>query len=135
MQKVNSTDWGEWLKYAEETRQHGEYLKDFDAEAAGRSMALVAHQLAEYSLKAFHIYKTKKLPPKTHDLPELARLCAPYGLQLSEDEKSTLELLHGFFIPLRYPQPAEALPTREESLQLFDEASALFEKIRRQLRR
>ncbi|RKY16866.1 MAG: hypothetical protein DRP63_04675 [Planctomycetota bacterium] len=88
----------------------------------------------EHSLKAFHICKAKKLPPKTDDLSELARLCASCGLQLSEDEKSTLKVLHGFYIPLRYPQSAETLPTREEALQLFAEASALFEKIRSQLK-
>ena len=133
MQKANSADWKHWLKYAQDDREHGEYLKGFAGGGAGKAIALVSHQLVEHSLKAFYICKAKKLPPTTHDLSELARLCASYGLQLSEDEKSTLKALHGFYIPLRYPQPAEALPTREEALQLFAEASALFEKIRRQL--
>ncbi|RKY13528.1 MAG: hypothetical protein DRP82_05280 [Planctomycetota bacterium] len=134
MQKANSADWKDWLRYAEDDKEHGEYLKGFASEGAAKAITLTSHQLVEHSLKAFYIYKTKKLPPRTHDLSELARLCASYGLQLSEDEKSTLETLHGFYIPLRYPQPAETLPTKEEALQLLAEASALFEKIRSQLK-
>ena len=130
MRRENSTDWKHWLRYAEDDKERGEYLKGFAGEGAGKAIAQAAHQLVEHSLKTLYIYKTGELPQKIHDLPELARLCASYGLPISEDERVFLDALHGLFIPLRYPQPAAALPTKEEALQLFGKASALLHKIR-----
>ena len=69
--------------------------------------AFMCQQTVEKSLKALWIHKRRELPPKTHDLADLAgQLGAPDTLA------SSLLALTPLFATTRYPDAANGVPAR-----------------------
>lgn len=66
-----------------------------------------AQQCAEKALKALYIFTKKKLPPKLHDLAELARLVGAPDNILPQSEKLSVTYLSS-----RYPGTAPDIPAR-----------------------
>lgn len=76
--------------------------------------AFLCQQAVEKGLKALWIYRLKEMPPKTHDLTDLAsRLEAPVRLGRAFRE------LNPLFATTRYPDAANGVPSR-----MFDQEIA-----------
>lgn len=134
MDTQNSRDWRDWLTDAKRDKKLGEKAVD-DPDLRGK-IALCAHQMMEHALKAVHLNLKGSLAPRTHALPRLAALVEDSDLSsfsTSEEEKAFLELLDSFFLPVRYPQNGEALPTYEKAVELFEKACRLLERVEAEL--
>jgi HEPN domain-containing protein len=131
MDTQNSQDWCDWLTDAKRDKKLGEKAVD-DPDLRGK-IALCAHQMMEHAIKAIHLNLKGRLAPRIHALPRLAALVENSDLSFSEEETAFLELLDSFFLPIRYPQNGEALPTHEKAVDLFDKACRLLERIEAEL--
>ncbi len=99
-----------WLKQAEADLEvarelgHGHYYIG----------AFACHQAVEKAMKAAFIERKRRMPPKTHDLLELARrLGAP------EPVLSEVRLINPEYAVSRYPDAANGVPA-----EMYDERKA-----------
>lgn len=86
-----------------------------------------AHQAIEKTLKAYLIYKGKRVP-RIHHLIELSKLCnAPW----MKDFETELKIVDTFYIPTRYPDGIPGslplrLPGKKEAGEAIDLADRVF---------
>ncbi|MGD0663530.1 MAG: HEPN domain-containing protein [Syntrophorhabdales bacterium] len=78
-------------------------------------VGFMCHQTIEKVLKGFYVYTRKSNPPYTHNLNYLATEAGVYAL-MSEDQRSTLDMLEPLNVEARYPRH------REELLKTLDSA-------------
>ncbi len=76
--------------------------------------AFACHQAAEKAMKAACIELHRTLPPKTHNLLELAR-----ELRAPEEVLSDLRLINPEYVAARYPDAANGIPA-----EMYDERKA-----------
>lgn len=131
MNMQNSLDWREWLVDAKRDKKLGE--KGAGDPDLRSKIVLCAHQMMEHAIKAIHLCLKGELAPRKHELPWLAELVEEAGFSFSEEEKAFLQVLDSYFIPVRYPQTGEALPTHEKAVDLFDKACRLLARIEAEL--
>ncbi len=106
-----------------------------EAEAALRegrpNWALFAAQQAlEKCLKAAIMVKRREVPPRTHDLVELARLSA---LRFDEESLASIAELSPYYSVSRYPNAGLRRPwegiSRRTARRLVDEARRVVERV------
>jgi len=101
-----------WLKQAEAELQvarelgHGHYYIG----------AFACHQAIEKAMKAAYIQLKRSMPPKTHNLLELAK-----ELGGAETVLSDVRLLNPEYVVSRYPDAANGVPA-----EMYDENKAKF---------
>ena len=71
-------------------------------------VGFMCHQTIEKILKAFYVSKLKENPPHTHNLTYLAQQTGVYD-NMSEDQKSILDILEPLIVESRYPTQKEKL--------------------------
>lgn len=104
-------DWGNWIELAEH-----ELVEARAALGAGshQMVAFFSHQIAEAALKAIWIQESDGLPPRTHNLVEMAQhLGAP------EEVVGATRRLNPLYGASRYPDVANGNPADN-----YDEAIA-----------
>lgn len=90
--------WRDWLRYADNYLREARGALDVGAHSM---TAFFSHQIAELSLKALWIREGDGLPPRTHNLVELAtELGAP------EEVLAASRILNLFYVTSRYPDAA-----------------------------
>ena len=89
-------------------------------------IVIEVQQAIEKLLKALLAYENRKIP-KSHFLDELASMTTM--IQFSDQEMSLLEKATDYYQEERYPNPRYCLPTKEETKELIEFSTALFEKI------
>ncbi len=90
--------WRDWLRYADNHLREARGALDGGAHAM---TAFFSHQIAELSLKALWVRDGDGLPPRTHNLVELAtELGAP------EEVLAASRILNLFYVTSRYPDAA-----------------------------
>lgn len=95
----------------------------------------MCQQSLEKMLKAHVTARSGEFPPRIHNL---VRLEDAAGLHCTPEEKALLERLSLYYIQTRYPPEIKALSKSvKKSLarDLFQQAEALWKKLRRQLTR
>ena len=90
--------WRDWLRYADNHLREARGALDVGAHAM---TAFFSHQIAELSLKALWVRDGDGLPPRTHDLVELAT-----GLDAPEEVLAASRRLNLFYVTSRYPDAA-----------------------------
>lgn len=71
-------------------------------------VAFMCHQTIEKTLKAYWSFVRDDMPPKTHNHMRLADECGLYE-QMSEEQKSFLDIITNYNIEARYPEDKAAL--------------------------
>ena len=71
-------------------------------------VGFMCHQTIEKILKAFYVSKLQENPPHTHNLTYLAQQAGVYD-NMSEDQKSILDILEPLNVESRYPTQKEKL--------------------------
>jgi HEPN domain-containing protein len=106
MEKKMRREVEDWL---EQARAEPKAAKDNLKTSNFFVSAFLSQQCAEKSLKAYHIAKEKKLPPKVHDLVQLSR-----GPKLPKEMEDKLRELSPPYlgIPMRPPEFRLAITTR-----------------------
>ena len=112
----------EWLRAAEDDLEDARVLL-----RAGRyaGAAFHAHQAAEKALKAVIIAVRRELPPRIHNLLELARILGIEDEQLIE----TLRRLNPHYRVARYPDAANGVPMEVYSRSIASELVSLAERV------
>lgn len=90
--------WRDWLRYADNHLREARGALSVGAHAM---TAFFSHQIAELSLKALWVRDGDGLPPRTHDLVELAT-----GLDAPEEVLAASRRLNLFYVTSRYPDAA-----------------------------
>lgn len=95
-------DWGNWLELAEHELEEGR-----GALAAGlhQMVAFFSHQIAEAALKAVWIHEADGLPPRTHNLVDMAT-----SLDAPEPVVSSTRVLNPLYRVTRCPEAANGNP-------------------------
>lgn len=88
------------------------------------------HLTLEKALKAHVVKRTKKLPPKIHNLPVLAELGE---VNLSGEQIDFCGRINLYNIEGRYPNVAFPSPSLEKTKENFDETKELLEWLIKQL--
>ena len=104
-------DWGNWIELAEHE------LDEARSALTGGSHQMVAffsHQIAEAALKALWIHEADGLPPRTHNLVDMAQ-----QLDAPEAIVGAARLLNPLYSATRYPDVANGNPAKN-----YDEAIA-----------
>ena len=91
-------------------------IADYDIETAEAMyktkrwlyVAFMCHQTIEKTLKAYWSFVRDDMPPKTHNHMRLADECGLYE-QMSEEQKSFLDIITNYNIEARYPEDKAAL--------------------------
>lgn len=78
--------------------------------------AFLSQQCVEKGLKAVWIHQRRHMPPKTHNLPELAEELSVY----SQFETAFLRL-NPLYVSTRYPDAANGVPSRNYNRALAEE--------------
>ena len=112
----------EWLRAAEDDLEDARVLL-----RAGRyaGAAFHAHQAAEKALKAVIIAVRRELPPRIHNLLELARILGIEDEQLIE----ALRRLNPHYRVARYPDAANGVPMEVYSRSIASELVSLAERV------
>lgn len=119
----------DWLEQAQADLKSAKALLD-----TGNFYASVTYsqQTAEKALKAAYIFVKKKLPPKTHDLVELARIVNAPSPILAEGEK-----LVATYLTSRYPGTAPEIPVKyynkEKAVAHLTEAEEILLWVRKKI--
>ena len=71
-------------------------------------VAFMCHQVIEKTIKAYWSSQRDDIPPYTHNHMRLAEGCGLYE-QMSEEQKSFLEIIINYNIEARYPEDKAAL--------------------------
>lgn len=114
-----------WLIYAKEDIQLARIamLPDY---MMVRSALYHAQQCAEKSLKAYIIYKSKRLSPRTHDLAGLVNLCASFDEDFYRFEVDA-EDINPFSTSTRYPEDAFMYPDPDYTHKIIEKAYRIFD--------
>ena len=112
----------EWLRAAEDDLEDAKVLL-----RAGRyaGAAFHAHQAAEKALKAVIIATRRELPPRIHNLLELARILGVRDEGLLE----ALRRLNPHYRVARYPDAANGVPMEVYSESIASELVSLAERV------
>ena len=112
----------EWLRAAEDDLEDAKVLL-----RAGRyaGAAFHAHQAAEKALKAVIIAARRELPPRIHNLLELARILGVRDEKLLE----ALRRLNPHYRVARYPDAANGVPMEVYSESIASELVSLAERV------
>ena len=104
-------DWGNWIELAEHELEEAR-----GALAAGlhQMVAFFSHQIAEAALKALWIHAADGLPPRPHNLVDMAQ-----QLDAPEAILGAARLLNPLYSATRYPDVANGNPAKN-----YDEAIA-----------
>ena len=114
-------DWGNWLELAE--HELGEARA---ALAAGlyQMVAFFSHQIAEASFKALWIQEADGLPPRTHNLVDMAEhLNAPAAVL------SAARILNPLYSATRYPDIANGNPGKNYDQAIASDALERAEEV------
>jgi HEPN domain-containing protein len=98
-------------------------------------VGFMCHQTIEKILKAFYVCKLKENPPHTHNLTYLAQQTRVYD-NMSEDQKSILDILEPLNVESRYPTQKEKLMQTlnyERCEGIVKKAEGLYQWIKNQL--
>lgn len=90
-----------------------------------RSALYHAQQCAEKTLKAYIICKTKKLPPRTHDLSGLVQVCTTFDndfINLCQDAED----INPFSTATRYPEDAYMYPDVDYAQTIIAKANNIY---------
>ena len=123
-------DWGNWLDTAEhELREARGSL----SAGSFQSAAFFAHQAAEVALKAVWIHEADGLPPRTHNLVDMAeQLDAPEEILVAARD------LNPLYRATRYPDVANGNPAKNydqsNASRALAEAEEVFQWCSRRLR-
>lgn len=104
-------DWDNWLAMAERE------LEDARVALAGglyQMVAFFSHQIAEAALKALWIREADGLPPRTHDLLDMAE-----QLEAPEEILAVARDLNPLYSATRYPDVANGNPAKN-----YDQSNA-----------
>jgi HEPN domain-containing protein len=114
-------DWGNWIGMAER-----ELADARTALAAGlhQMVAFFSHQIAEAALKAVWIHEADRLPPRTHNLVDMAQ-----HLEAPERVLSAARLLNPLYGATRYPDLANGNPTDNYDEAIAGDALARAEEV------
>lgn len=120
----------QWLRVAESDMTSAEVLH-----CAGQQLNAIFHlqQAVEKTLKALYIKQNSTMPPRLHNLPELAKGC---GLQLTKEQMRLLEDLTTAYIDSRYPEHWGVTPSevpREQTGRLIIESKDCIAWLRQKL--
>ena len=97
-------DWRTWLETAEhELREASGSL----SAGSFQSAAFFAHQAAEVALKALWIHEADGLPPRTHNLVDMAE-----HLDAPEEILAIVRDLNPLYAATRYPDVANGNPAK-----------------------
>ena len=112
----------EWLRAAEDDLEDAKVLL-----RAGRyaGAAFHAHQAAEKALRAVIIAARRELPPRIHNLLELARILGVRDEKLLE----ALRRLNPHYRVARYPDAANGVPMEVYSESIASELVSLAERV------
>ncbi len=97
-------DWQNWLGMAERELEDARVAL---ADGLFQMVAFFSHQIAEASLKALWIREADGLPPRTHDLLDMAE-----QLQAPEVVLGAARDLNPLYSATRYPDVANGNPAR-----------------------
>ena len=113
--------WRNWMELAEE-----ELRQSREALTVGVYLSVVfsAHQIAEHALKAVHIERSGGLPPRTHELIELAE-----SVEAPPTVVRTCQTLNPLYMTSRYPDAANGNPARVYSAESAAELLDLAEEV------
>lgn len=117
-----------WLEKAEDDLA---FAKAGFKEGFYNQVCLLCQQAVEKYLKAY-LVKSKgaiKKKEKIHDLPKLASLCKPFGLDL-EDYYVQLRILSGSYLPVRYPDASFGKFGEKEARESLEAAEEIIKKIK-----
>jgi HEPN domain-containing protein len=98
-------------------------------------VGFMCHQTIEKILKAFYVSRLQETPPHTHNLTYLAQQTGVYDT-MSENPKSTLDILEPLNVEARYPTQKEKLMktlNQERCEDIFKKAEGLYQWIKNQL--
>ena len=114
-------DWGNWLELAERELEDAR-----TALTAGlhQMVAFFSHQIAKAALKALWIHEADGLPPRTHNLVDMAQqLGAPDGVV------SASRLLNPLYGATRYPDLVNGNPAQNYDEVIASNALARAEEV------
>lgn len=114
-----------WLLYAKEDLSLAQVamLPDY---MMIRSALYHAQQSAEKALKAYIIYTRKMMPPRTHDLSGLVKLCASFDDHFYDLEIDA-EDINPFSTSTRYPEDAFMYPDVDYAHVIIKKAKKIFD--------
>jgi HEPN domain-containing protein len=98
-----------------------------------RSALYHAQQCAEKTLKAYIICRTKKLPPRTHDLSGLITVCATFDndfIDLCKDAED----INPFSTATRYPEDAYMYPDVNHAHIIIEKANNIYNFVCQKIR-
>lgn len=118
-------------------------IADYDIETAEAMyktqrwlyVAFMCHQTIEKTLKAYWSFVCDDIPPKTHNHMRLADGCGLYE-QMSEEQKSFIDIITNYNIEARYPEDKAALArtlSPEVCRNIIDETKVLQQWIKDKL--
>ena len=123
-------DWQNWLGMAERELEDARVAL---ADGLFQMVAFFSHQIAEASLKALWIREADGLPPRTHDLLDMAE-----QLQAPEVVLGAARDLNTLYSDTRYPDVANGNPARNydksNAIRALAGAEEVFEWCSRRLR-
>ncbi len=93
----------EWLEYA---RNDLAFARDALRDPFYSYVCILAQQAVEKAMKGYLVFLNKSYP-RGHGLIELLRLM---NVEWLDSHRSSLKKLSEFYVPLRYPDAAGALP-------------------------
>ena len=114
-------DWTNWMGMAERE------LVDARAALGGglhQMVAFFSHQIAEAALKAVWIREADGLPPRTHNLVDMAQ-----HLEAPESVLSAARLLNPLYGATRYPDVANGNPADNYDEAIASDALARAEEV------
>lgn len=110
-----------WWQKAGDDLKSARLLEDGEA---WDSAVFYAHQATEKALKALYIHHQRAMPPKTHNLVELAEaLAAPEGIM------RPCRQLNPEYIITRYPDAANGRPLLNYDAEIVAERIASAEEV------
>ena len=113
--------WRDWLGYADNHLREARGALDVGVYAM---TAFFSHQIAELSLKALWVRDGDGLPPRTHNLIELAQ-----GLGAPEGVLSATRALNPLYTTSRYPDAANGNPANNYDAAIAGDALARAEEV------
>ena len=113
--------WRDWLGYADNHLREARGALDVGAHAM---TAFFSHQIAELSLKALWVRDGDGLPPRTHNLIELAR-----GLDAPDEVLAAARVLNPLYTTSRYPDAANGNPADNYDAAIAGDALTRAEEV------
>lgn len=114
-------DWQNWLGMAERELEDARVALD---DGLFQMVAFFTHQIAEASLKALWIRESDGLPPRTHDLVDMAR-----NLDAPANVVTAARVLNPLYSATRYPDLANGNPAENYDQVVAGDALARAEEV------